>query len=532
MHLRYSSNMIREDLKKIIQRIVPNGQVIIDSVPKGKKGDYSTNVAFKIATEKGVEPKEVAEQIAAQIKSPIISGVTVYEPGFINLTISRDYLLSQFFAEECMLDVGRGKRVLIEYVSVNPTGPINIVNARAAAVGASLVKLLNKTGYEAIGEYYINDAGRQISLLAESVMQRIIELEGGTPQIPEDGYHGDYLIDVAKEVRDRGVHDIEAIKQYAVNYFVGKHKATLRRFGVVFDNWIHESEIYEKSYIDKTLHMLKEQNLTYSKDNALWFRATAFGDSDDRVIITSDGRYTYLLTDIAYHFDKIERKHDTLINIWGPDHHGRIKGLTGGLMALHYPKDIIKIIIVQEVKLKKDGKILSMSKRAGRFEKLEELLDQVPKDVVRFFMLMRSNSQHLDFDLDLALKESEENPVYYVQYAYARIQSIVAFAKEHQEKNAGACDLSLIKTEEEIALVKNVLKFSEILEDTARSLEPYHIAYYLVELARTFHYFYQKHRVVSDDTKLTKVRLELIKKTAETLKNGLQILGISCPERM
>jgi arginyl-tRNA synthetase len=278
--------------------------------------------------------------------------------------------------------------------------------------------------------------------------------------------------------------------------------------------------------------MLKEQNLTYSKDNALWFRATAFGDSDDRVIITSDGRYTYLMTDIAYHFDKIERKHDTLINIWGPDHHGRIKGLTGGMMALHYPKDIIKIIIVQEVKLRKDGKILSMSKRAGRFEKLEELLDQVPKDVVRFFMLMRSNSQHLDFDLDLALKESEENPVYYVQYAYARIQSIIAFAKEHQGKEVEACDLSMIKTEEEIALVKTILKFSEILEDTARSLEPYHIAYYLVELARTFHYFYQKHRVVSEDTKLTKVRLELIKKTAETFKSGLEILGISCPERM
>ncbi len=532
MHLRYSSNMIRDDLKRVIQKIVPDGQVIIDYVPKGKKGDYSTNVAFKIAAKRGIKPKEIAEQIAAKIKSPIISSVTVHEPGFINFAISKDYLLSKLFAEETKINIGEGKRVLIEYVSVNPTGPISVVNARAAAVGDSLVKLLNKTGYEVTAEYYINDAGRQISLLAESIMQRIIELEGGVPKIPENGYHGDYLIDVAREIRDQGLHDMEQIKKYAVDYFVDKHKTTLYRFGVVFDNWVHESEIHKKSYIDKALSTLKERNLTYTKDNALWFKATEFGDNDDRVIITSDGRYTYLLTDIAYHFDKIKRKHDRLINIWGPDHHGRIKGLIGGMMALQYPKDIIKIIIVQEVKLKKGRKIISMSKRAGTFEKLEELLNHVPKDVVRFFMLMRSNSQHLDFDLDLALKESEENPVYYVQYAYARIQSIIAFAKKNQIEYLDACDLSLIKEDEEITLVKNILKFSEILEDTARSLEPYHISYYMVELARTFHYFYQKHRVVSDDKKLTRVRLELIKKTAETLKSGLEILGISCPERM
>jgi len=524
--------MIREDIKGILQKIVPDEHIIIDYVPKGKKGDYTTNVAFKIAAKKGLQPTRAAEQIAAQIKNPMISSVTVYEPGFINFTISRDHLLHQLLREDMKLDFGRGKRMLIEYVSVNPTGPINVVNARAAAIGDSLVRLLNKTGYEAIAEYYVNDAGRQTYLLAESVRQRMIELEGGTPKIPEDGYHGEYLIDVAKEIRDKGLRDIEEIKEYTVNYFITRQKETLHRFGVVFDNWIRESEIYKKGYITKVLNVLEEQNYTYSKGDALWFKATAFGDSDDRVIITSDGRYTYLLTDIAYHLDKIKRKYDRLINIWGPDHHGRIRGLIGGVVALQYPEDIIDIIIVQEVKLKKGGQLVSMSKRAGTFEKLEELLEQIPKDVVRFFMLMRSNSQHLDFDLDLALKESEENPVYYVQYAYARIRSIMRLSKEKGFKDTSTCDVSLIKEDEEITLVKNILKFPEVLEDTTRNLEPYHVAYYLIDLARAFHYFYQKHRVVSEDRKLTEARLELIKKTAETLKSGLEILGISCPERM
>jgi len=532
MLLRYSVNMIRDDIMKILQKIVPDEHIVIDYVPQGKKGDYTTNVAFKIAAKQGMEPTKVAEQIAVKIKDPIISSVTVYKPGFINFAMSRDYLLHQLFTEDINFDFGQGKRMLIEFVSVNPTGPINVVNARAAAVGDSLVRLLNKTGYRAMAEYYVNDAGRQTYLLAESVRQRIIELEGGTPEIPEDGYHGDYLIDVAKKARDKNLRDIEEIKEYTVNYFITEQKETLHRFGVVFDNWIRESEIYKKGYITKVLKVLEERNLTYSKDGALWFKATAFGDNDDRVVITSDSRYTYLLTDIAYHLDKIQRKHDKLINIWGPDHHGRIRGLIGGVMALQYPKEIIKIIIVQEVKLKKDGKLVSMSKRAGTFEKLKELLEQVPKDVVRFFMLMRSNSQHLDFDLDLALKESEENPVYYVQYAYARIRSIMRLSKEKGFKDTSICDLSLMKEDEEVTLVKNILKFPEVLEDTARNMEPYHVAYYLIDLARTFHYFYQKHRVVSEDRKLTEARLELIKKTAETLKNGLDILGISCPERM
>jgi arginyl-tRNA synthetase len=524
--------MIRQDLKNILQKIFPNETVIIDYVPKGKEGDYSTNLAFKIAAKKGKKPFDIANQIARQIKNPMIKSVTVHEPGFINFILREDYLLNKVFKEEQTINIGRGKKILLEFVSSNPTGPITIVTARAAAVGDALVKVLNKTGFEADAEYYVNDGGRQIDLLAESVRQRMMELDGGKIHIPENGYQGEYIIDVAKEVKQKGLKELEDIKNYSVNYFVNQEKRTLENFGVVFKNWIRESDIYKKGYVEDTLNYLKEKNLTYLKDGALFFRSTEFGDDEDRVIIAKDGRHTYLLPDIAYHRDKINRNYDKLINVWGPDHHGYIKRLTGGVRALGYPEDVIKILIVQEVKLKKAGKYVTMSKRAGTFETLNDLLAQIPKDVVRFFFLMRSSSQHLDFDLDLALKESDENPVYYIQYAYARINSIINHAREKGFANIDKFEQSYIKEKEEIALVKNILKFPEVLEDTVRNLEPFAITYYLIDTAHIFHYFYQKHRVVGDDKKLSKARLALIKKTAETIKSGLDILGVSCPERM
>jgi len=523
--------MIREDLKKILRKAFPDEEIIIDYVPKEKTGDYSTNIAFRIASKTGEEPQKVAEKIATQITDPMIEEITIYKQGFINFEISKDYLLNALFNAPETIDVGKGTKILIEYVSANPTGPINVVSARAAAVGDSLVKLLNKTGYKGFAEYYINDGGRQTDLLAESTRQRMIEIQGGKANVPEDGYHGEYIVDLAKEILEKGMKDND-IKRYSIDYFVEGHRKTLENLGVLFDIWTYESDIYKKKYVDKVLEILKDKNLTYMKDGALFFKTTNFDDDKDRVITTSDKRDTYLLPDIAYHFDKIKRNYNKLINIWGPDHHGRIKGLLGGIQALGYPEDILKILIVQEVKLKKGGKFVTMSKRAGTFTTLDELLEQVPKDVVRFFFLMRSSSQHLDFDLDLALEQSNENPVYYVQYAYARIKSIIKFAKEKGITVADNVDLSKIKEKEEITLVKNILKFPEILEDAVRNLEPYVITYYLIDLAHDFHYFYQKHRVVSDDRELTKTRLFLIMKIAETIKSGLELLGVSCPEKM
>jgi len=524
--------MIREDLKKILKRLYPDEEIYINYVPQTKLGDYSTPLAIKLSKMLNKDAVIVAQDIASKIKDPIIEQIKVYPPGFINFQISRDYLRKNLLDNNLKVNIGNKKKVLVEFVSVNPTGPINVVNARAAALGDSLVKLLNATGFSATAEFYVNDTGRQIELLAESVNQRMQESLGKKAEIPKDGYSGEYIIPLAKELLLKKIADTQEIKRYTVNYFVNKQKATLKRFGVEFDNWVYESEICAKGLIKDVLERLNKKNLTYLKDNALYFRARQFGDTEDRVLIKSDGQNTYLLPDIAYHLDKTNRGYEKLINILGPDHHGYIKRITGGIQAMGYPCGILKVLIAQEVKLKKNGKVLSMSKRAGVFETLDNLLEQIPRDVVRFFFLMRSSSQHLDFDIDLALKHSDENPVYYIQYAYARIKSIIRFASEKGIEQKSNPDLSLLKSEEEIALIKAILKFPEVLTDAVRNLEPSLITHYLIDLAHSFHYFYHHHRVVGEDSKLMTARLFLISKTAETIRKGLEILGVSSPERM
>ncbi|MGB3477751.1 MAG: arginine--tRNA ligase [bacterium] len=524
--------MIKQQLKDILQKLFPEEKIVIDYVPKEKQGDYSTNIAFRIAAQKKMQPYETAQEIASRIHDPMIKSISVHKPAFINFTISNSYMLEKVFSEPEEIDIGKGQKIMIEFVSANPTGPINIASARAAAVGDSLARLLKRTGYNVVSEYYVNDGGRQSTLLAESVRQRIRQLNGKTAEIPEGGYHGEYIIDLAKEVKEKGIEDIEKIKKYAIDYFTEGHKRILQEFGVEFNNWIRESSIYQKGYVDDVLSLLQEKNLTYVKDGAVWIRTTKFGDNEDRVIITSDNRHTYLLPDIAYHLDKMKRQHDRLINIWGPDHQAQIKSLQCGIIAIGYPRETLEILIVQQVHLKEAGKLIKMSKRAGVIKTLKELLKHVPKDVVRFFLLMRSNSQPLDFDLDLALEQSDENPVFYVQYAHARIKSIIRKAQEQGIEYDGSFAKNLLKETEEISLVKAILKFPEVIEDAARNFEPYMLTYYLIELARIFHSFYQRLRVINEDKELTQARLALISKTAETIKSGLEILAISCPERM
>jgi arginyl-tRNA synthetase len=523
--------MIRQDLRAIFKNIFPDEEITIDYAPKDKEGDYYTNLAFRIASREHKPPMEVAQAIAAEIKDPIIKKITVHQPAFINLTLSEEYLYEQLHAPVA-LNIGEGKSILIEYVSANPTGPINVVSARAAAVGDSLVRLLTHVGYKVDAEYYINDAGRQTDLIAESVRQRMIELSGGSAHIPENGYHGEYVKDVARGASAKGLQEISDIRDYTVEYFIDDHKRVMTDFGVRFDHWTRESDIYKKNYVEKVMDALRREDLVYDEEGAIFFKASAFGDDKDRVIVTSDKRNTYLLPDIAYHVWKIERAYDELVDIWGPDHHGRIKGIKGGIQALGHPADMLRILIVQEVKLKKGGKSITMSKRSGAFETLKDLLGRVPKDVVRYFFLMRSSSQHLDFDLDLALKQSDENPVYYVQYAHARIKSIIEYAREQGVAFEKNIKLNQIKAKEELDLIKNILKFPEVLEDAARNFEPYLITYYLINLAHDFHYFYQKHRVVSNDRELTQARLYLIERTAAVLKSGLDLLGVSCPDKM
>jgi len=525
--------MIRRALQTLLKNLFPDENIIIDYVPKDKSGDYATNIAFKIAAQQNKPPYQVAEEIAARIKDPMIEKITVLKPAFINFSIDRDYMLDTLFHTEDPFNIGNKIKILVEFVSANPTGPLNIVSARAAAVGDSLVRLLNKMGFQAHAEYYVNDGGRQIQLLADSVEQRMIELAGGSAEIPEDGYKGTYLIDVARAAQAQGIKGLDDLRDFSVSFFIEQHKKTLEHFGVEFDQWTRESSIYDKGMVDRVLNSLKSKELVYEQDGAVWLKTSEFGDLDDRVIITSDERHTYLLPDIGYHFDKIKRGYTRLIDILGPDHQAQAKSMQSSLQALGNPVDILQVIIVQQVNLKKGGEILKMSKRAGTLETLDDLLNQVPRDVVRFFLLMRSNSQHLDFDLDLAQQQSDENPVYYVQYAHARIHSIIHRAEEQGIPLAENFDHLLIKETEELDLTRVLLKFPEILEDAVHHLEPYMLTYYLLDVARIFHYFYQKQRVINeDDLPLTKARLALIEKAAQVIKEGLTILGVSCPEKM
>ena len=529
---------IKESLHKLIASLYPEAEVQIDYVPRDKTGDYSTNLAMKLAPAKGRPPMAVAEEMAARLnqaastEEPLIECVNVHPPGFVNITIRRDRFWSALQTSTDIPKIGAKRRVLVEFVSANPTGPINIVSARAAAFGDALVKILNATGHDAQTEYYINDSGRQIELLAASVEQRMLGLAGQPMQIPEEGYHGDYLIDVAEQARARGLSQHNDIKKFALEYFVEDHRQTMQSFGIMFNNWKRESQVRKNGAVEKALAYLKDKKLTFEQDGALFFRTTDFQDVRDRVIVTGDGRFTYLLPDIAYHLDKINRGFDRLITVLGPDHIGQVPSLIGGLQAFGHPRDILKVIIVQEVKLKKDGKVISMSKRAGTFTPLSELLEKIPADVARFFFLMRSCSQHLDFDLDLAMKESEENPVYYVQYAHARIQSLIAFGQEEGKVAPDDRRLDRLTAPEEMQLIKTVVKFGDVTSDAAHLNEPYLLTYYLIELARDFHFFYDRHRVVSDDPELTGARLFLANRTAATLKRGCELLGIGCPDSM
>lgn len=525
--------MIRKDLKNLFKEIFPEEEIFIDYVPKGKQGDYSTNLAFKIAAKTGEKSLKVAQAIAAKIKSPMIAEIIVYPPGFINFVISNEYLLKNLTLKNLKIASDRKTKILVEFVSVNPTGPINIVNARAAAIGDTLVRLFNFIGNGAKSEFYVCDTGVQVDILGKSLLARIKQLKGSVYEIPEGGYAGEYLVPIAEDFVAAGLkEELNIISNYAVKQLVEQQKKTLERFGVTFDRWYFEHEIYENQLAEKVFNILKSKGLVFEKDDALWFRATEFGDIRDRVIQTRDKRYTYLLPDIGYHLDKFNRGFDRLLDLFGPDHQGHVPSLKSGVRAIGFPAEQLDVLIVQQVNLIKGEKHWAMSKRDGVFITLDELMAKVPVDVIRFFFLTRAPSQPLDFDLELALKETEENPVYYVQYAYARIKSIINFAQEKGIEDTNNADLSMLKEKEEFALIKQLLKFPEIVEDTVQNLTPHPLSYYLIDLARVFHFFYQQHRVVGEDLSLTPARLFLVSKTAETIKKGLELLGVSSPERM
>jgi arginyl-tRNA synthetase len=533
---RKGGSLIRERVEQHLTRLLgplPAGHDI-EFVKDPKFGDVASNIAFFLAKTLHKSPRAVAEELVPRLSGlPEFTQVSVGGNGFLNFFLSDSCLLETIAAagepDFGRRDFGRGQRVNVEYVSANPTGPLNVANARAGAYGSALVSLLRFTGHDAISEYYVNDSGGQIELFALSVAARVAEQRGDPWSIPEGGYQGDYLVPIAREIIKSGIPR-DQWGSHALAQVVAGQRATLERFGVRFDSFVHDSALRPTN--DFVIARLAERNYSFKQDGALWFKAKEFGDTEDRVLIKSNGEPTYALTDMNYHRQKFDRGFDRLITIWGADHHGDIARLKGGLQALGYPSEELEIVIVQWATLLRDGKKISMSKRAGEFITIDEVLDEIGSDALKFFVLMRRASQHLEFDLSLAKRTSSENPVYYAQYSHARISSILRFAAEKGVDISTRPARAEFTDPAERTLTKMIMRFPDTVAGAARALEPHRLVYYTLDLANTFHSFYEQARVVSDDREATAFRVNLCQCTRQTMHQALTLLGISAPEKM
>lgn len=524
-------------------------QVLLETPRNKENGDYATNIAMQLTKLAKKPPRAIAEAIIENLdqESASIEKIEVAGPGFINITLKKDYLqevvktvLTQG-AEYGRTDAGKGEKIQVEFVSANPTGDLHLGHARGASVGDSLCNVLDFAGYNVEREYYINDAGNQIDNLAKSVEARYFQALGEEVEMPADGYHGKDIINIGKKlVEEEGdkykhVSDQERydyFRSYGLAYELEKLKTDLANFRVVFDNWFSETTLYGSGKIEAALGKLRENGHIFEEDGATWFRSTTFGDDKDRVLIKQDGSFTYILPDIAYHEDKIQRGFGKLINIWGADHHGYIPRMKAAIEALGYEKDTLEVIVAQMVHLYKDGERMMMSKRTGKAVTLRELVEEVGLDAVRYFFVMRSGDAQMDFDLDLAVSESSENPVYYAQYGHARISSIIRQSAE-LNLNASQEGASLLTAEREIDLLKKIGDFPQVVADAAKSRGPHRIATYIQELAAAFHSFYNAEKVLDQDNiELSEARLALVIATRTTLANALRLIGVSAPEKM
>ncbi|MDP3787584.1 MAG: arginine--tRNA ligase [Candidatus Omnitrophota bacterium] len=515
-------------------------------------GDLSTNIAFRIAKSLKSAPNDIAKEIATAVRDNLNSSglrdsIDNIEEvnGFINFHLSakclREILDEIYSGKEKFgsSQTGKGKDVQIEFVSANPTGTLSVAHARQAAFGDSLANILSANGYGVTREYYINDEGVQITILGQSIYARYRQELGDNYEFPENGYKGEYIKEMAEEFRkEHGDKykaetpgDLKVFSTWGCDYLLNEIKKELLDFGVKFDVWFSQKALGASGKIEEALEFLKKKGLLYEAEGALWFKSTQFGDDKDRVLKKSDGAYTYVTPDIAYHKDKFERGFTKVIDVLGPDHHGYINRIKAAVQALGYPADAVAIIIIQLATLYKNGQPVKMSTRAGEYITLREVLDEVGRDAARFFFLMRKANAHLDFDLELAKKQAPENPVYYVQYAHARICSILAQAKAPAAKTSKT-DMDLLKAPEELSLLKELRQFPLAVRLSAQELEPYRIILYLQSLAASFHKFYEANKVISDDARLTGARLFLVDCVRQVLANGLSLLGVSCPVKM
>jgi len=552
---------LRTLLQDAVKACVNQGVLDIEEVPfieiditkEAAFGDYASNIAMVLASRvKGkLPPRKIAEVIRGHIQDNhgMLAKVEVAGPGFMNFFI-REGVWSTLLSDVDALgdrygssDYGKGKNAHIEFVSANPTGPLHIGHARGAVVGDVIANIAAASGFSVFREYYVNDAGNQMNNLGKSVLYRYLELLGEDVEFPESCYQGDYIRELAGEIIDRNgdiyrsKNQEEAVRlftDYAAGAILAEIKEDLRAFGVIFDNYYSERSLYKDDRVATLLKELEEKHVVYSDGETLWFKTTNFGDEKDRVVVRRNGEPTYFAADIAYHHDKYIRGFDTIIDVWGADHHGYIPRMSACIEALGHDRNSLKIVLIQLVSLLRDGMPVPMSTRAGEFVTMKEVVDEVGKDAARYNFLMRRSDSHLEFDLELAKKQSNENPVYYVQYAHARICSIVRNAGEKGSTIPAyeEVDLRCLKLPEEVNLIKTIIRFPEVVEGAAIALEPHRLTFYLNDLAALFHSYYNKHRVLSDDESLSKARLFLIKTILTVVRNALRLLGVSAPERM
>ena len=508
-------------------------------------GDLSSNIALLLAKELKKPPMEIANSITDEINNNLnedITNISITKPGFINFQIDDHYFQSQI---RHILDknqefgkgaIGTGQTANVEFVSANPTGPLTVGHGRNAILGDAVSNILEWQDYKVTREYYFNDAGRQMRILAQSVEARYFEILGNDLKLPEEGYQGDYIKDIAQIILDEKGKELDSgskiFKVKAEEVIFNDIKDSLIKLGIKFDQFTNEKTFYENGDIDKFMNELRKKNLIYEKENATWFKTTALGKDQDRVFIKSTGEPTYRVPDTAYHRNKIKRNFDLIIDVFGSDHADAYPDVIAALEALGHNTDHIKVLIYQFVTLLRGGKKIKMSTRKADFVTLDDLVNEVGMDVVRYFFIMRSMNSHLDFDLDLAADQSDKNPVYYLQYAHARISNIITRANDLDTTLEGIFNPSLLKHNDEMNLLKYMVRFPEFVDLAYENLEPQNIANYLQELSTRFHKFYSHCRVITDDLELSKSRLAIVKATKIILANGFKILGVSAPERM
>jgi arginyl-tRNA synthetase len=557
-------------IKEVLEEARAEGILRVESlpsipvdVPKEKShGDISSSIALSLASKEKLPPLEIARIILNGLvkRSEGFEKIEIAGPGFINFTFRKEHwyaVLRDILGKGDLYgrsDLGKGIKIQVEFVSANPTGPLHIGHGRGAALGDALSNLLATAGYEVQREYYINDIGTQMEILGRSVWVRLLQLHNYDIPFPENHYQGEYIKDIAKEmvtnkrldgiIKDLRVKDIPDLlkipegkvipcfTEYSKESILNSIRNDLERFGVRYDRWFSENSLYEDGKVDRALSELEKSGFLYERDGALWIETTRFGDDKDRVVKRKTERYTYFASDIAYHDDKFKRGFKRIIDIWGADHHGYVPRMKAVIQALGHDPESLNILLVQLVSLMREGKPVAMSTRAGEFVTLKEVVDEVGVDAARYIFLTRRHDSHLEFDLELAKRQSSENPVYYVQYAHARISSLFREAAERGVSLSESVDTSLLNLPEELDLISDLGNYPEIIEGSAVTLEPHRITYYLHGLASKLHSYYYKYRIITDDPEQTHARLFLIKAVGIVIRNALKILGVSAPEKM